>query len=73
MWSNCVVQFVTTAGALLLVPFGVALIMGAPLLLLRGRLRSGIESNIEAEAEDSEISSEFRALLVKIRVFWKWF
>jgi len=59
MWSNCVVQFVTTAGALLLVPFGVALIMGAPLLLLRGRLRSGIESNVEC-----------MALLVEIGLFW---
>jgi len=35
-------QFVTTAGGLLLVPFGVALIMGVPMLLLRGRLRSGL-------------------------------
>ena len=41
-FSPCCVQFVTGAGGLLLVPFGVAVVMGAPVLGMRGRLRSGL-------------------------------
>jgi len=39
--STCV-QFVTGAGGLLLVPFGVAVVLGAPVLGLQGRLRCGL-------------------------------
>ena len=39
-------QFVTAAGGLLVVPFGVALMLGAPVLALRGRLRSGLTAGV---------------------------